>query len=146
MRDIKSRSLEKGFTILVESDARLNLHVADVPALAWDILDTSNEPIILVLPKGKGVSEGALASDGSIAIRMVKEKAEVNLVRLVNGPVASTALLTENNTPVNYPEDAPPSVLSKVDYLIDLPTAKSSNKKTPIVRLGMDGEVKIIRS
>lgn len=148
LRRLKNRGTEKGFTIWVESDARLNLHVEEVPALAWDIIDTSEEPITLVLPKGKKVDKEALADDGSIAIRMVRDPNEIKLVRMINGPVACTALLDEAGYQVKTPEEAGPSVLTEVDYLLNLPTVPqvSSGKKTPIVRLELDGEVKILRS
>jgi L-threonylcarbamoyladenylate synthase len=148
LRTLKNRSAEKGFTVLVESDARLNRCVEEVPALAWDIFDTSEEPLTLVLPKGKGVSKACLASDGSIAVRMVKEASEVELVRMVNGPVAGTALLTASGEVARSPEAGDPAVLSEVDYLINLPVPSSLplGKKPPIVRLELDGEVKIIRA
>ncbi|HKL02023.1 MAG TPA: Sua5/YciO/YrdC/YwlC family protein, partial [Cryomorphaceae bacterium] len=61
LRKIKRRSAEKGFTILVESDARLNKYVKDVPAIAWDIIDTAENPLVLILPNGSGVCREALA-------------------------------------------------------------------------------------
>jgi len=148
LRRIKKRNSDKGFTILVESDARLNLHVDEVPALAWDIIDTAEAPITLVLPKGKNVDPEALASDGSIAVRMVTEPEEIKLVRLVNGPVACTALTDDRGMTVNSIDEAGESVLSEVDYLLNLPVVPliPRDGKTPIVRLEYDGEVKILRS
>lgn len=147
MRRLKNRGSEKGFTILVESDARLNRLVSEVPAIAWDIIDTSDGDLILILPEGRNVDKEALASDGSIAIRMVKDPAERKLVQMVNGPVASTALLNSSGVPVNDPQEADDSLLEEVDYLLNLPTLSKikGKKQIPIVKLNMDGEVKIIR-
>jgi len=147
MRRLKKRRTEKGFTVLVESDARLNRMVTEVPAIAWDILDTAQNELILILPEGKNVDQTALASDGSIAIRMVKDPVERKLVQMVNGPVACTALLNKNGNPAHGPEDAEESLLEEVDYLLNLPTLSKlkDNKKIPIIKLSVDGEVKIIR-
>jgi L-threonylcarbamoyladenylate synthase len=147
LRRLKNRDTTRGFTILVESDARLNRMVAEVPAIAWDILDTTDGELILVLPAGKNVDPAALAADGTIAIRMVKDPAERKLVQMVNGPVACTALADKFGSPVNQPEDAEESVLEEVDYLLNLPTLSKlkDKKKIPIVKLNVDGEVKIIR-
>lgn len=147
LRKIKNRSAEKGFTILVESDARLNKYVNDVPAIAWDIIDTAENPIVLVLPQGRGVCSDALASDKSIAVRMVAEGHERQLVQAANCPVASTALLNTAGNPVSHPDEAAPEVLSEVDYLISLPAfdLAASAVQPPIVSLGMEGEVKVIR-
>jgi len=147
LRSLKDRGDEKGFTILVESDARLNRLVCEVPAIAWDILDTSDGDLILILPEGRNVDKEALAADGSIAIRMVKDPAERKLVQMVNGPVACTALLDASGVPVSDPEDADDLLLEEVDFLLNLPTLSKikDKKQIPIVKLGLDGEVKIIR-
>ncbi len=147
LRSLKNRGSDKGFTILVESDARLNRLVTDVPSIAWDIIDTSDGDLVLILPGGRNVDRQALAADGSIAIRMVKDPAERKLVQMVNGPVACSALLDASGIPVDQPEDAENSLLEEVDYLLNLPTlSKTKDKKQiPIVKLSLDGEVKIIR-
>ncbi len=147
MRSMKSRPANKGFTILVESDARLNLHVDEVPSLAWDIIDTTQDPVILVLPNGRKVAKESLADDGSIAIRMVSEQAERKLVQMVNGPVACTALTDDKGDPVVDIELADPDVLMKIDYLLllqaDFP--KDNQRQIPIIKLGLNGAVEIIR-
>lgn len=147
LRTLKHRGVESGFTILVDSDARLNRLVSEVPSIGWDILDTSDGNLILILPEGKNVAKEALAADNSIAIRMVKDPAERKLVQMVNGPVATTALLDESGNPVDDPEEAEKTVLDEVDYLLNLPTlSKLKDKKQfPIVKLDLNGEVKIIR-
>ncbi len=147
LRQIKSRGADKGFTILVDSDARLNRYVKEVPPLAWDILDTSEDPIILVLPEGQNLAANAMASDQSVAIRMVKSAEARKLVQITNGPVACTALLDSHGNPTSNIDSVSPAVLEKVDYLLTLPTVKipGSPKKIPIIALGMAGEIRIIR-
>ncbi len=138
MRQLKSRGPEKGFTILVESDARLNLYTKEVPALAWDILDTADHPLILVLPGGRNLPAESMASDGSVAIRMVHTDEGRGLVRAVNGPVACTTLLTEQGRPAGFPEEGNPEVLNHINYLLNLPSFEKSSppRKPPIIRLG----------
>jgi L-threonylcarbamoyladenylate synthase len=147
LRQLKKRPVSKGFTVLVDSDARLNKYVHEVPPIAWDIIDTAVDPLILVLPQGRQVAPEALAADGSIAIRMVQSPEERTLVQTVNGPVACTALLSQNGTPAETLAQADPAALSEVDYVLTLPPAKKgrSLRKIPIIALGMDGEVKIVR-
>lgn len=147
LREIKQRPAAKGFTILIDSDARLNRYVKEVPALAWDIIDTAENDLTIILPEGNKSVGTALASDNSIAIRMVKEKDEIRLVQAANGPIASTALLSENGNIVESIDEASKDVLSKVDYIISLPTQifNIPEKKTPIVSLGLNGEVQVVR-
>lgn len=147
LRDIKNRGSEKGFTILMDSDARVNRYVKDVPALAWDIFDTAVDPIILVLPGGVNVAKNALALDGTIAIRMVADDYERKIVQAANGPVASTALLKTDGSLALSIEEASPEILEKIDYVLPLPPERKnySKKKIPIIFLDLDSSVKIIR-
>ncbi len=147
LRKLKSRGPEKGFTILIDSDARLNRYVEEVPALAWDILDTADHPLILVLEKGRRLPPEALASDGSIAVRMMHTDVGRSLVRAINGPVACTTLTDTENRPVRHPEDGNPEVLKHINYLLILPSAgnTASPNKPPIIKLKMDNQVEIVR-
>jgi len=147
LRAIKNRNTDKGFTILMDSDARVNRYVKEVPPLAWDIFDTAVDPIILVLPEGRNIAKNALASDGTIALRMVIDANERKLVQAANGPVASTALLKADGNLASSLDDADPSVLEKIDYVLPLPPEMTnySEKKIPIIFLDLSSNVKIIR-
>lgn len=148
LRKLKNRPPEKGFSILIDSDARLNRYVEEVPPLAWDIIDTTEGAVILILPKGKLMSKAALAQDQTVAVRMVTSQDEQKLVQTANAPLACTALLSAEGRPVARIEDADPAVLSAVDYVLSLPTSKNHYPPAtiPVIKLEMDGEVKIIRS
>ncbi|MCA1750262.1 MAG: L-threonylcarbamoyladenylate synthase [Cryomorphaceae bacterium] len=147
LRKLKNRGADKGFSILIDSDARLNKYVSDIPPIAWDIIDTATTPLILILPKGKNLSPAALASDGTVAVRMVSNREEQKLVQTANSPLACTALLTDEGVPAARYEDAAPAVLEAVQYVLSLPTAKRTYppEKIPVIKLGTDGEVEIVR-
>lgn len=149
LRKLKSREASKGFSVLMDSDARINRYVPDIPALAWDILDTSTDsPLILVLPKGLNLSKHVLADDGSVAMRKVCNTDEQKLVQLANAPLACTSLPMAGGGVAGRIEDADPAVLEEVDNILSLPTSKMNYPSAPIpvIRLGLNGEVVIIRS
>lgn len=138
LRSLKPLPPEKGFRILFDSDARLNRYVDEVPPIAWDIIDTADDSLVLILPKGQNLSEYALAKDGSIAIQMVKGNEEVRLVQRANCPLA----ITEFNS------DEVSDYFSSIDYMINLPALflqNNTTKKIPVIFLGSDNEVKVIR-
>jgi len=138
LRSLKSLAPEKGFRILFESDARLNRYVDEVPSIAWDIMDTADDPLVLILPKGQNISKQALAQDGSIAVQMIKNPEEVKLVQRANCPLAITE--------VNDYSDS--DSFSSIDYVINLPALflqSRSTKKIPVIFLGPNNEVKVIR-
>jgi L-threonylcarbamoyladenylate synthase len=148
MRKLKQRAADKGFSVLMDSDARINRYIPDVPALAWDIFDSSaDSPVILILPKAQQLSKHVLAADGSVAVRKITNLDEQKLVQTANSPLACTALLDAQGKPANSIEAADPAVLDALEYVLSLPTAKKHYPPStiPVIRLEMDGEVKIIR-
>lgn len=147
LRKLKNRKSDKGFTILMDSDARVNKYVDEVPPLAWDIFDTADSPIILVLPGGKDMAANALADDGTVAVRMVTSPEERKLVQAANGPVAATALLKSDGSLATTLDEGDQSILDEIDYVLTLPPENKSysNKKIPIIYLDLSSNVKIIR-
>lgn len=147
LRKLKKRKADRGFTILMDSDARVQKYVHDVPPLAWDIFDTADSPIILVLPGGKDMASNAMAADGTVALRMVTSLHERKLVQAANGPVASTSLLKADGSLATTLEEGDKTILDEVEYVLTLtPEIKSySTKKVPIIYLDLASNVKIIR-
>jgi len=147
LRKLKNRTAGKGFSILIDSDARLNKYVTDIPPIAWDIIDTADTPLILILPKGVNLAASALADDGTVAVRMTANREEQKLVQTSNSPLACTALLTAEGIPAARVEDAATEVLEAVQYVLSLPTAKRTYppEKIPVIKLGPDGEIEIVR-
>ncbi len=148
MRTLKNRTFDKGFTILMDSDARINRYVKEVPALAWDIFDTSADaPIIVILPEGTNLSKHALAADGSIAVRRVSNMEEQKLVQMANAPLACTALLRADGSPACSISEVNPQLLTSLEYMLSLPSPKlqADMKKIPVIKLGINGDIKILR-
>lgn len=147
LRRLKKRPREKGFSVLIDSDARLNRYTTDVPPIAWDIIDTATEAIILVLPKGKGLSKEVLADDGTVAVRICKDAEERKLVQAANGPLACTALINAEGLPAAGTDEASPEVLDEVGYVLSLTTANRHYplRKIPVIKLGPAGEVAVLR-
>ena len=124
--------------ILIDSDARLNRHVNEVPALAWDIIDTAEQMVILILNGGQNVSKYILSDNDSIAIQTAKDPLLKKLVQSAKCPL----LLVEIES-----EDLPESFAS-IDYMINLPAPllkSTASKNIPIIFLGSDNEVRVIR-
>jgi L-threonylcarbamoyladenylate synthase len=141
LRNIKQRPSKKGFTVWVDSDARLNRYVKDVPSLAWDIIDTAGDEVVIVLPGGCNLAPDTLAEDGSVAILFLSNPDKVQIVRSFNGPVAVTEI--ESSKSGGLPE----AILEQVDFLLTLHPQKIGRKgsRVPVIRLNLDNEVKIIR-
>lgn len=143
---IKQRPAEKSFIVMVESDARLNRHVQDIPSVAWDVLDVADNPTTIVFDKGIGLAPEVLASDGSVAVRLVKDSFCKQLIKKSNVPIVSTSV---NVSGENIPKDfyqIPKAILDQVDYIVPLCFEKiQQNKPSSIIKIAGNGETTVLR-
>ena len=143
---IKQRPDSKALITLVASEAMLERRVAEVPDVAWQLLEVAVDPLTVVYDRGCGVAPELLAPDGSIGIRLVRDCFAAELCRRLGRPLVSTsANIAGAPTPLSYPDIAP-EILQAVDYVCltgraDAPAAKAS----AVIKLGCDGTVKILR-
>ena len=143
---IKQRDDSKAMICLVDSDARLQRYVRDVPNVAWDILDLATKPTTVILDNAVNLAPNLIAEDGSIAIRITKEAFSHELCYRFQKPIVSTsANISGEEAAQNY-SDISQGLIDAVDYVCW--TRRQEHKPhTPssIIKLGQDGEVSIIR-
>lgn len=142
---LKQRAEAKSLIVLVASDAMLQNHVAEVPELAWDIIDLATSPTTIIYPKGKNLAKNVLAENGSIAIRMIKDDFCVQLLQKFRKPIVSTsANISGTPTPFNFKSIQKP-IKKGVDYVVDAAFDKGTHQPSALIKLGLSGEIEIIR-
>jgi L-threonylcarbamoyladenylate synthase len=142
--EIKNRPENKSLIILVSSDAMLQRYVAEVPEVAWDILDYADKPTTIIYSNGKNLPKNCLAADDSIGIRIVKTGYLNKLIHKLGKPLVSTSANFSNEPSPKTMEEIPQSLADKVDFIVNLPS-ESKNKASAIIKLEVNGEFKIIR-
>ncbi|MCB0381347.1 MAG: Sua5/YciO/YrdC/YwlC family protein, partial [Flavobacteriales bacterium] len=70
---LKQREDSKSMIVIVANDGMLQKHVQEVPELAWDIIDLATKPTTIIYPGAKNLAKNVISSDGSIAIRVIKD-------------------------------------------------------------------------
>lgn len=142
---LKKREDSKSMIVLVANDAMLNKHVVEVPELAWDIVDLATNPTTVVYPKAKHLAKNAIATDGSIAIRIVKEGFCNQLVYKFNRPIISTsANISDKPTPKTFQEISS-EIINGVDYVVNQRFDTGTKKASSIIKIGLAGEIAVIR-
>ena len=142
---LKKREDSKSMIVLVANDAMLNKHVVEVPELAWDIVDLATNPTTVVYPKAKQLAKNAIATDGSIAIRIVKEGFCNQLVYKFNRPIISTsANISDKPTPKTFQEISS-EIINGVDYVVNQRFDTGTRKASSIIKIGLAGEIAVIR-
>lgn len=75
--EIKQRDDSKALICLVDSDARLQRYVRNVPEVAWQLIDSLKEsdcrPTTLILDGAINLAPNLIADDGSIGMRITQE-------------------------------------------------------------------------
>ena len=144
--DLKNRADSKALITLVASEIMLERTVIDIPDIAWDLIDAAEKPLTIIYQEVKGIAHNAVAEDGSCAIRLPKDNFCQQLVQRLGKPLISTSANTSGTpTPQSF-QDIEPSILSGVDYVVNL-RQQEECKNTPssIILLKNNGEIKIIR-
>ena len=143
---IKKRDDSKALICLVDSDARLQRYVRNVPNIAWDILDIATKPTTIILDGAINLAPNLIAEDGSIALRITKEPFSHELCYRFQKPLVSTSTnISGEPAAANY-NDISQELIDAVDYVC-FSRRQEHKPHTPssIIKLKEDGEVTIIR-
>lgn len=143
---IKQRDDSKALICLVDSDGRLQRYVRQVPEVAWQLLDCADKPTTVILDGAVNLAENLIADDGSIALRITKEAFSKELCyRFQKAIVSTSANISGEPTAQNY-RDIAPEIIDAVDYVCFTRRQEHlPHKPSSIIKLGMGGEVEIIR-
>ena len=147
--EIKQRDDSKALICLVDSDARLQRYVRNVPDVAWQLIDSIKEggkPTTLILDDAVNLAPNLIAEDGSIGIRITQEPFSKELCyRFQKAIVSTSANISGEPAAQNY-RDIDSKLLEKVDYVC-WSRRQEHKPHTPscIIRLRQDGQVEIIR-
>lgn len=143
---IKRRQDSKAMICLVDSDARLQRYVRDVPDVAWDVMELAVKPTTVILDGAVNLAPNLIAEDGSVAMRITREPFSKELCYRFQKPIVSTSANFSGEEAAQNYCDISPELIEAVDYVC---TSRRQEKKphTPsaIIRLGKRGEVSVIR-
>ncbi|MBU1720029.1 MAG: Sua5/YciO/YrdC/YwlC family protein [Bacteroidetes bacterium] len=142
---IKPTGTREGLIVLLHDINQILDYVKEVPDIGWDLLEASGDPVTIIYPGGLKVAPGVLANDGSIAIRLVKDPFCVALLRKLRKPLVSTSANLPGAKPPSYAEQISPEIAANVDYIVKIDSVSSFPKPSPIIKLLLNGEFRIIR-
>lgn len=144
--DLKQRSEAKSLIILVSDEDMLCKYVREIPRMALQLLEINDKPMTIIYPEGIGLSPKVIAEDGSVAIRIPQNDFCREMIRSFGRPVVSTsANVSGDETPGCFAEITA-GILDGVDRIVEPSLEEtSSGRSSQIIKIGLDGEVKVIR-
>ena len=144
--DIKHRNDAKALITLIDSEAKLEAYVTNVPEVAWQLIEVAEKPLTIIYDGARNLAPNLLAEDGSAGIRITREEFSKNLcMRMRRAIVSTSANISGEPSPKCF-ADISPDIINAVDYVC---TSRRNEDKNPpasnIIKLGDGGEVKVIR-
>lgn len=162
---IKQRSDNRSLVLLASDMDMIAKYIRVVPQMAIELVEVNDRPMTLIYPgaitysrpedSGTGVPKSdryhlaynTVASDGTVGIRIPMMDFCKRLIFKLGRPIVSTsANLSGEPAPRTF-ADIPQTIRSAVDYVVD-PSLEAGATGLPsqIIKIGLHGEVRIIRS
>jgi len=143
---IKHRDDSKALVCLVDSDARLQKYVRNVPEVAWQLIDAVVKPTTLILDGAVNLAPNLIAEDGSIGIRITNEPFSKELCYRFQKAIVSTSVNISGEPAAQNFCDISEELLSAVDYVcFSRRQEHKPHQPSTIIKIGMTGEINIIR-
>ena len=161
--EIKRRDDSKSLVLLACDLDQIARYVKEIPPMAIDLVEVNDKPMTLIYPgaltypapaEGEApkadkyhLAYNAVAADGTVGIRIPLMDFCKRMAEKLSRPVVSTsANISGQPSPKKF-KDIPEEITSVVDYIVDPRIeATSTGEASQIIKIGLDGEVEIIRS
>ena len=143
---IKGRRKSSSFIVLLDKVDRINDYVNQVPDILWDLIKSFDFPTTIIYPNAKNLAKNVIASDGSIAIRIIREGFAHEMIKQFGKPVVSTsANFSGEPSPIMF-KDISGDVIDRMDYVVESDRKNVRvTKPSTIIKLKPNGEFDVIR-
>lgn len=149
--DIKRRSDSKSLVMLASDMDMICRYIKEVPEIAVSLVEVNDKPMTIVYPDavvapGYGLAQACVAVDGTVGIRIpMSEYCKRMVSRLGKLLVSTSANISGEPTPKTF-GDISEEIRSAVDYIVSPELeGKSTGISSSIIKVGVDGEINIIR-
>ena len=145
--------------VLLDSAAKLNYYITDIPDAAWTLLEASDngertngrmdeggKPLTIIYPNARNMARNLIAEDGSVGIRITNEPFSKALCAQLKHPIVSTSANISGHPSAPFFAQIEKEILEGADYVCkfrrddDCPHEPSS-----IIKVNSDNTFQIIR-
>lgn len=144
--ELKHRTDNKAMLVLLDSEAKLNNYITEVPDIAWSLIEVADKPLTLIYPGARNLAPNLLGEDGSVGIRITKETFSHQLCERFRKPLVSTsANISGEPSPATFDEISD-EIKQHVDYIVNYrQDDHTPSQPSNIIKLGLGGLVQVIR-
>jgi L-threonylcarbamoyladenylate synthase len=143
---LKARPDSKSMIVLVSEEKDILKYVASPDMAVFDYLNNTNKPTTVIYDGAISLADNLIAADGSIAIRIVREKFCRHLIKRFRKPIVSTsANISGQPTPKKY-ADILPHIREGVDYVVNYrQDDEKEYESSSVIKWNRDGSTTILR-
>lgn len=155
--EIKKRADSKSLVLLACDLDMVAKYVKEIPSIAVDLVEVNDAPMTIIYPEALAgvvgepgdrwhLAHNAVAEDGSVGIRIPLMDWCKDLVFKLGRPIVSTsANISGEPTPQRFSE-IPQEIKDAVDFVVPPSIdTQSTGKASQILKVGLRGEIEIIR-
>jgi len=144
--EIKERSDAKSLITLVADADMIGRYVKVIPQMAIELIEVNDKPMTIIYPGAMSLAENVVAEDGSVGIRIPQSEFCRLLCKRFGGAIVSTsANISGEEAPRSF-EEINASILDAVDHIVDPCYEEgATGVSSQIIKVGLDGEIKVIR-
>ncbi|MCH5231559.1 MAG: threonylcarbamoyl-AMP synthase [Muribaculaceae bacterium] len=143
---LKNREDSKSMLVLVNNEASVERIVDEMPEVAEQVIEIATEPITIIYDGAHGVAPELIADDGSLGIRITREKFSAELCRRLGAPLVSTSANISGQKAPTFFKEISEEIKNGVDFIVKYRQDDTSNASpSHIIKLGKSGQIKIIR-
>ena len=143
--DLKNRASNTPLIVLLHNENQLFDYVEEVPEIAFELMELSTRPLTIVFEKGKNLAPQVLGKDGSIAIRLCKNKACLDLLRKWNKALVSTSVNISGKPHAHSIEEMDAELVDKVDAIYNKEYLIENTQPSQVMKVNANGSFSIIR-
>jgi len=143
---LKNRQEQKSMIVLLDDAGKLNQYVEDVPSIAYDLIENAASPLTIVYNNAKKLPKKLVASDGTIAIRIVHGDYCSEVIKRLGHPLVSTsANISGEPSPQTFHQISE-IIKERVDYVVDIHRSHiHAIRPSTLIKLEENGTFSILR-
>ena len=153
---LKQREDSKSMLVLLDSPAKLNYYIADIPDSAWALLEVADtdgneendevKPLTIIYPNARNLAPNLVAEDGSIGIRITGEPFSKALCEQLRHPIVSTSANISGHPTAHFFHEIEEAILTGADYVCRFRREdQTPHEPSSIIKLNADSTFVIIR-
>lgn len=143
---LKQRVESKSMIVLMGNESQIYSYVEDPEDIAFELIEASDRPVTIIFDQAKGLAKNIIAADGSVGIRVTREKFSNALVCGLRRPLVSTSANISGQPSPSVYSEIDPEILAGVDYVCHYRRDDMSrHKPSAVIKISRGGVFKVLR-